>query len=101
MAIKKMKEIGIRKVLGASILNILDLFIRELLILMTISVLVAVPIMYFVLDEWLSSYVYRIDLGVGLFITSFLLIIMIAVLTMGYRSIKASNLNPVLTLKDE
>ncbi len=101
IAIKRTKEIGIRKVLGASVLNILVIFVRELLILVTLSAAIIGPVMYFLMQRWLEDYAYHIDLGFGIFIFSFLVISLFAIATMGYRSVKASNLNPVLTLKDE
>ncbi len=101
IAIKKMKEIGIRKVLGASLINILNLFAREMVFLITLSMLIAGPLMYIFLRQWLESYESRIDLGATAFLIAFLSIAFIAILTMGYRSYRASTMNPVLTLKDE
>ncbi len=101
IAIKKTKEIGIRKVLGATIGSILRLFLKEMVVMVTIAIVIAGPLMYFVMSKWLDFYAYRVPLGISVFLTAFGVIAAIALLTMGYRSYRASLLNPVDTLKDE
>ena len=101
MAMKKTKEIGIRKVLGASSMNILRIFVREISISVFISLAIAGPVMYFLLGKWLNLYAYRISIGWEVFALALLSVLVVATGTTGYRSLKASNLNPVDTLKDE
>ncbi len=101
MAIKKTKEIGIRKVLGASSYNILSIFLKEISILVILSICIACPIMYYLLNMWLESFAYRIDIGIGVFLLALFTVTLMAVITTGIRSIKASLVNPVDTLKDE
>ncbi len=100
---QRTKEIGIRKVLGSSVGNILYLVSKEFLILTTIGSVLAFIGAYFFLDNWLNTFVYRIQLAdqIGTFIISAVLAIAIAFLTVSFHSIKAATLNPVKSLKNE
>jgi len=98
---KRTKEIGIRKVHGARILNLIYLLSREFAFLVVIAIVVASPIAYFVMDGWLEGYAYRTDLGAGSFILASAIALTISLLTVSYHAIKASLLNPVQSLKCE
>ncbi len=101
MATQKTKEIGIRKVLGASVLNILRIFSTELAYLLIVASLVAIPITYFLLDNWLTNFTYSVTIGPVIIAKGLLLTLFVALITMTYQSIKASVANPVIALKDE
>lgn len=97
----KNKEIGIRKVLGASVPSLIGLFIREFSLLVLIAFMIAVPIAYVVMLQWLSSFPYREEINPVLFVAGGLIAIIIAVLTVGYQSIKAASVNPVDSLSNQ
>ncbi len=101
MANAKRKEIGIRKVVGASVSQILGLFGKEILTILSISFVVAAGITYYVMQQWLETYAHRIDIDWQIVAFSLLLTVGITVFTMGYRSFKAARLNMVDVLKDE
>ena len=101
MATTRTKEIGVRKVLGASIFNILSIFGKELFILTGISFVIAAPVSYFLMQKWLADFAYKIELGVGIFFLSLAGTILIAALTVGFKSISAALANPVNSLKSE
>ena len=101
MASQKMKEIGIRKVLGASILQILNLFSKELLVLIAIAFLIATPVSYYFMSDWLSDFEYSIDINVGVFVIAIGFTLLIGVLTTGAKSFSAATSNPVDSLRSE
>ncbi|MGA7722882.1 MAG: ABC transporter permease [Ignavibacteriaceae bacterium] len=101
MAAQRTKEVGIRKVLGASVSHIIYLFSKEFTILIGIAFLAAAPIAYYFMNQWLEKFAYRIKLGAGLFFLSSLLSIAVAWLTVGYRALKSAYANPVKSLKYE
>lgn len=101
MANEKEKEIGVRKVLGASVINILFLFSREFVGLILIAFVVASPLAAYVMDQWLGNFVYRVDLNVYMFLTGMLVTFIIAISTVGYRSVRASLTNPIEALRNE
>ncbi|MEQ9402057.1 MAG: FtsX-like permease family protein [Cyclobacteriaceae bacterium] len=101
MSNQKTKEIGIRKVMGATVLNILNIFSREMVMLLGIAFLFAAPVSWYAMNSWLNNYEYRIELTSGVFILSIIVSLGIALLTIAYRSVKASRANPVLSLRDE
>ena len=95
------KEIGIRKVLGASVSGIVALLSMEYIRLVGIAFIVAAPIVYFSMKSWLEHFAYRIDIPVSLFIAAGALVFALAVLTVSYQSIKAALTNPVEALRYE
>ena len=101
MAETRRKEIGIRKVLGASINNITLLLSKEFLILVLISVAVASPIAWWAMERWLTGYAYRTDIPWWLFVVVGCLSLGIALLTVGFQAIKAATANPVEAIKND
>lgn len=98
---QRSKEISIRKVLGATISQIVSILSKEFLILVGISVVVAFPLAYIFMKDWLQGYAYRIDLNLVPFIVAGVLSIAIAFLTISLQTFKAATTNPVDALKDE
>ncbi|MBC8374673.1 MAG: ABC transporter permease [FCB group bacterium] len=98
---RRTKEIGIRKVLGASVSSILMLLSKDTLKLMLISVAVAVPVAYYAMSEWLKNYAYRIDVSVMIFVGASLIALVIAVITVAWQSYQAAVANPVKSLRYE
>ncbi len=96
---QKIKEISIRKVLGANISDIVGLVSKEFVYIIIISTLVASPLAYYFMQEWLQSFEYRIEIGFELFILAGLAALVVAVLTIGIQSVKTARTNPVETLK--
>lgn len=101
IANKKTKEIGVRKVLGASTFNVLHIFSKEMLILVFISFLIAGPVSYIAMHDWLDNFAYKIDLSYVIFVLALLISFGIAILTAGYKAFLAAGANPVLSLRDE
>jgi ABC-type antimicrobial peptide transport system permease subunit len=101
MAVQRTKEIGVRKVLGASVRNIIYLFSKEFTILILIGFAIAVPVAWYMMNSWLTNFVYRIDINLKVFAIAILLSIIIAWITVGYKSLKAALANPVKSLRSE
>ncbi len=95
------KEIGIRKVLGASISSLLIRFSREYLYLIGLTSLIAIPVIHYFLNFWLEDFAYRIEIPWWIYILSVLVLTIIALITMSHQAISASFVNPVTVLKDE
>ncbi|WP_435623953.1 ABC transporter permease [Flagellimonas sp.] len=98
---RKRKEVGIRKVLGASMFENVFFFTKEYVKLLGLAFLISAPLAYGLMNDWLESFTYRIDLTIGMFMTGGLITLLIAVLTCGLQSIKASRINPISILKEE
>ena len=101
MVAQKTKEIGVRKVLGASVSSILWLFSREFIRLIGFAFVLAVPAAWWVMDSWLQNFQYRVSLGPGIFLASLLTTVFIAFLTVSFQSIRAALMNPVKSLRSE
>ncbi|WPZ10191.1 FtsX-like permease family protein [Roseivirga spongicola] len=101
MANQKTKEIGIRKVLGASVNQILNLFSKELLVLIGIAFLLAAPLGYYLMNDWLSGFEFRIGLSVWVFAAAIGFTLLIGAITTGLRSFRAATSNPVDSLRSE
>lgn len=99
MAEERIKEIGIRKVLGASVVRIISLLTKDFLILVGIALLVAAPIAWYAMHEWLQRYAYRTMIEWWVFVATGLLVIVVSLLTTGYHAFKAALMNPVKSLK--
>ncbi len=98
---RRTKEIGIRKVLGATVSNLTWLLSREFVALMGIAAILAVPLGYFPNNLWLESFANRVDFGVNIFATSFLFLLVLALLTVGSQALKGALSNPVQSLRYE
>jgi len=98
---QKTKEIGIRKVLGASVISILGLFSKEFGRLILISFVIAAPLAYYIMNGWLQDYEYKTTIGWEIFVVAISVSLLIATLTVGYRSLSAALANPVKSLKSE
>lgn len=98
---QRFKEIGIRKVLGSSILQIVGLLSKDFLKLILIAFLIATPLGYYVMNNWLQDFAYRIELKWWVFVVAGVCTLFIAVLTISFRSIQAALMNPVKSLKTE
>lgn len=101
MVLRKTKEIGIRKTLGASISGILWLFGREYARLIALAFLVAAPLGWWAMNKWLDDYAYRISIGAGIFAASLAVTLGVAVATVGFQSLRAALANPVRSLRSE
>ncbi|MFC1724619.1 ABC transporter permease [candidate division KSB1 bacterium] len=101
IAAQKTKEIGIRKVLGASISKIIGLMVKEFAVLIFISCLAALPISYFIMNKWLQNFAYRTSVSPWIMVLSTLTAFLIASLSVIYQVIKAARANPVNSLKHE
>ncbi|MBL3658270.1 ABC transporter permease [Fulvivirga sediminis] len=101
VAERRFKEIGVRKVLGANIKNILVMVSKDLSLLIIIAFVLSVPISFYVMNIWLSNFAYKVDQRPVTYVIAGLATILIAWITIGYQSIKAARTNPVEVLKDE
>lgn len=101
MVVQKTKEIGVRKVLGASVGSILWLFSREFVRLIGIAFVLAAPVAWWVMDGWLQDFQYRISLGPGIFLVALLVTVLVALLTVSFQSVRAALMNPVKSLRSE
>ena len=101
MAEKRTKEIGIRKVLGASVLNLWQLLSKEFILLVGIACLLASPIAYYFADNWLTDYVYRIDIAWSLFLVVGLGAIFITLMTVSFQALRTALMNPVEAIRNE
>jgi putative ABC transport system permease protein len=97
----KTKEIGIRKVLGAKIPSVVTLLTKEFIKLVIIANIIAWPIAWIAMKEWLSEYAYKIDLGISIFFIAGSISLLIAIITTGFQALKASISNPVDSLRYE
>jgi putative ABC transport system permease protein len=98
---QRIKEIGIRKVLGASIFRITSELVKEFLIPVLIAAVIAFPIAWFTMNKWLEDFAYRTNIGWGIFIAAGLLALIIALITVSVQAIKAAAANPVKSLRTE
>lgn len=98
---RRTKEIGVRKVLGASVANIVALLSKEFIKLIIIAIVIGSPIAWFGMNHWLSDFAYHVDLAWWMFAAAGLLAIIIALLTVSFQSVKAALMNPVKSLKSE
>jgi putative ABC transport system permease protein len=98
---QRKKELGIRKLHGASVRQLVLLFSSEFTKLVALSIVIAIPIAYLMTDYWLSNFAYRTPIDVWVFIVAGLTAISIASFTVGFQSFSAANANPVEVLKNE
>ena len=98
---QRTKEIGIRKVLGANVSNIIGLLSKEFLILVAIANIIAIPIAYYAMSKWLENFVYRTEISWLIFILAAVLALIIAMISVSFQAVKAAVTNPVESLKYE
>ncbi|WP_332871497.1 ABC transporter permease [Spirosoma rhododendri] len=98
---QRTKEIGVRKVLGASVTSIVALLSKDFLKLVLIAIVIASPLAYYAMNRWLSDFAYRIDISWWVFALAGLLAVSIALLTVSFQSIRAALVNPVKSLRSE
>lgn len=101
MVVQKTKEVGIRKVLGARISNIVYLFSKEFTLLILLAFAVAAPCAYYFIKMWLENFVFRVEIGFLVFFISILTSVLVAWIAVGYKAIKAAIANPVKSLRTE
>jgi len=100
-ASQRTKEIGIRKVLGAPIASIVGLFSKEFVLLIAIAFVIAAPLGYYMMNNWLNNYAYHITIGPWTFVLAIIASMIIAGVTIAYQTIKAALVNPVKSLRSE
>ena len=98
---RRQKEIGIRKVVGASVQQITGLLSADFLKLVSIAVVIAFPVAWWAMDQWLQSFAYRIKIGAGVFLVAAIAVILITLLTISIQAIKAALANPIKSLRTE
>jgi putative ABC transport system permease protein len=98
---QRMKEISIRKVLGSSVTGIVVMLSKDFVILILIAFILASPVGWFAVNRWLQDFAYRMDLNAWLFIITVLAGVIIAIITVGYQTLRAANSNPVNSLRNE
>jgi ABC-type antimicrobial peptide transport system permease subunit len=98
---QRVKEIGVRKVLGASVINLWQLLSKDFLILVLISCAVAIPLGWYYMNEWLKTYKYKTTIGVGIFAAVVAISIAITLITVSFQAIRAAIANPVKNLRTE
>ncbi|GAA4300306.1 ABC transporter permease [Compostibacter hankyongensis] len=101
IAVQRKKEIGIRKVLGAAVRDIVIMLSRELTVLIVAAFLIASPVAWYFMHQWLQQYTYRISIGAGFFVATVLCALCVAWVTVGYTAIRAATANPVKSLRTE
>ena len=98
---KRRKEIGVRKAIGASVTDIINMLSKDFLRLVMIALCIAFPASWWLMNNWLEGFAYRINISAGVFLVAGASIIMLTLLTIGYQSIKAAIANPVKSLRTE
>jgi ABC-type antimicrobial peptide transport system permease subunit len=98
---QRVKEIGVRKVLGASILNLWTLLSKDFVVLVLIACVIAIPIAYFSMNNWLKSYEFKISIGFGVFVLVVFASVAITLITVSFQAIKAAMANPARSLRTE
>jgi putative ABC transport system permease protein len=99
--LQRTKEIGVRKSIGADLSSIILLLSKEYLMLILISNVLAWPVIYLLMDSWLNSFPARINIGIPVFLISGLIVVLIAIVTVGYKTLKTATSNPVNVLRYE
>ena len=98
---KRQKEIGIRKVIGASVKGLAFMLTKDFLKLVLIAMLIAFPLAWYIMRQWLQSFAYRIDIGIGTFALALIAVLFITVVTVSFQAIKAAVVTPVKSLRSE
>ncbi|UZD23979.1 ABC transporter permease [Algoriphagus halophytocola] len=98
---KRKKEIGVRKVMGATLTSVLTLVSKDFMALIVVAILIAVPVAWYLSNSWLQTYAFQTDLSWWIFAGSGVLLILISLITVGYQAFKAASANPVESLRSE
>ncbi len=101
VAEQRTKEIGIRKVLGATVANLCSMLSKEFVLLVILSCLISIPIAWYFLNGWLEKYPYRIEISAWTFIATSTAAVLITLMTVSYEAVKAALMNPVNSLRSE
>ncbi|HEX6223633.1 MAG TPA: FtsX-like permease family protein [Chryseolinea sp.] len=101
VANQKRKEVGIRKVMGATISSILILFSKEFVRLVIIAFVIATPLTWYLMTQWLQGFAYKVEISWPIFFVGFIAILFVVLATIAYRSLMAAKANPALTLRSE
>ena len=101
MAERRTREIGIRKVLGASVFSITTMLSKEFVRLVLVATIIASPVAWYVMNRWLEDFVYRVNVSWWIFLAALAIALMIAMLTVSYQAVKAAMANPVKNLRTE
>ena len=101
LAVERTKEIGVRKIMGASVGQVLYLFSREFSILIGLAFVIAAPIGYYFMHRWLEQFSYRIEMSVWIFAISLIATLLISFLAIGHKALSAAMANPIVSLRDE
>jgi len=97
----KTKEIGIRKVLGASVVGIVQLLAKDFILLVTIAIVIAVPIAWWAMNSWLQDFTYRINIEWWVFAAAGVIAVFIAMMTVSFQAVRSAMANPVKNLRTE
>ncbi|MBY0435547.1 MAG: hypothetical protein K2U26_15705, partial [Cyclobacteriaceae bacterium] len=98
---QRTKEIGVRKVLGASVISITQMLSKDFLKLVLIAIVISIPVAWYFMNHWLASFAYRMEMNALLFIWASIATICIALFTVSFQSIKAALTNPIKSLRSE
>jgi putative ABC transport system permease protein len=98
---RKVKEIGVRKVLGASVQSILGLIYRDFTLLICLGFVIAVPLTYVLINQWFTNFIYHTTIDAGTFLISLGIVLVIVSITISYQAIRAAAANPVRSLRSE
>lgn len=98
---QRIKEIGVRKVLGASVSGIVGLLSKDFMKLVVVAILIASPLAWYIMNKWLQDFAYRVNISWWIFIIAGIIAILIAFVTIGFQAIRAANVNPVKSLRTE
>jgi putative ABC transport system permease protein len=101
MAQQRIKEIGIRKVLGSSVMGIVMLLSKDFIKLIFLAAVIAIPLCWWAMNQWLQGFAYRISLGPVVFLEAAVIALAVAVVTIGWQAVKAAQANPIRSLRSE